>query len=320
MKSISDLTDFYYDELYGDLQELEKERQKIARKLITVFVILGLVAAAIMFAIYNSSGGMHDGIFFVAFAAFAIGAFAMKFMTKDYTQDFKFRIIKPMIHAIEDDLVYRPRECLSETLFKRSGIFKHRIDRYNGNDLVTGTIDGTDLRFSDVHAEYRTKDSKGRTSWHTIFHGLFIMTDFNKHFKGRTIILPDRAENLFGSLVGNWLQSKNFSREELVKMDDPTFEKHFVVYGTDQIEARYILTHSMMKRLLDFKRRSKENIFVSFIGSHIHVAVSGGDRFEPTVFKSLLSYEQAMAYIATLKLAIGIVEDLKLNQHLWSKQ
>ena len=320
MKSISELTDFYYDTLYGDLKELEEERQKIARKLITLFVILGLVAAAIMLAIYRESGGMHDGMIFVAFAGVAIGAFAMKFMTKDYTHDFKFRIIRPMIHAIEDDLVYRPNDRLSETLFERSGIFRQRIDRYNGNDLVTGTIEGTDLRFSDVHAEYRTKDSKGRTSWHTIFQGLFIMAEFNKHFKGRTVILPDRAEKLFGSLVGSWLQSKNFSREALVKMDDPAFEKAFVVYGTDQIEARYILTHAMMKRLLDFKKRSKEEIFVSFVGSHIHVAVSGGDRFEPAVFKSLLSYEQAMAYIATLKLAIGIVEELKLNQRLWSKQ
>ena len=320
MKSISELTDFYYDALYGDLKELEAERQKIVRRLIGVFVAVGIIAAVIMLTIYKESGGPNDGIFFVAFAAFAIGAFAMKFMTKDYTRDFKFRIIKPLIHAIEDDLVYRSRDVIPESLFRHSGIFKHRIDRYNGNDLVTGTIDGTELRFSDVHAEYRTKDSKGRTSWHTIFHGLFIMAEFNKHFAGRTVVLPDQAEKLFGSLIGRWLQSKNVTRERLVKMDDPEFEKHFVVYGSDQIEARYILTHSMMKRLLDFKKRSKENIFVSFVGSHIHVAVSGGDRFEPAIFKSLLSYEQAMAYIATLKLAIGIVEDLKLNQRLWSKQ
>ena len=102
-------------------------------------------------------------------------------------------------------------------------------------------------------------------------------------------------------------------------MDDPAFEKAFVVYGSDQIEARYILTHSMMKRLLEFKQRSKEDVFISFVGSQIHIAVSGGDRFEPAVFKSLLSYKQAMEYIATLKLAIGIVEDLRLNERLWSK-
>lgn len=43
------------------------------------------------------------------------------------------------------------------------------------------------------------------------------------------------------------------------------------------------------------------------------------DRFEPSVFHSLLKYKIAMEYVQTLHLAIGIVEELKLNQKLWSK-
>ena len=66
--------------------------------------------------------------------------------------------------------------------------------------------------------------------------------DFNKNFQGRTIILPDFAQNAFGDFIGSWLQSKNQAREELVKMDNPDFEKEFVVYSNDQIEARYILS------------------------------------------------------------------------------
>lgn len=318
MKTISELTDFYYDELYSDLKVLDEERERIARNLKGVFAGIGIIAAMLLLMLYREYG-VGDGMIFVLAIAFAIGGFLKKFMTRDYTGNFKIKIIKPLIRAIENDLIYTPLNCIPQTLFTRSKIFRHRIDRYNGNDLVTGHIDGVPLRFSDIHAEYRTQDSKGRTSWHTIFHGLFIVAEFNKHFKGKTIILPDQAEKMFGALIGRWLQSKNITREALVKMDDPAFEQAFVVYGSDQIEARYILTHAMMKRLLDFKKRSKEDVFISFVGSHIHIAVSGGDRFEPTVFKSLLSYKQAMEYIATLNLAIGIVEDLKLNERLWSK-
>ena len=57
-------------------------------------------------------------------------------------------------------------------------------------------------------------------------------------------------------------------------MDDPEFEKHFVVYGSDQIEARYILTHAMMKRLLDFQKRSKAKLYVAFVGERIILAVA----------------------------------------------
>ena len=44
------------------------------------------------------------------------------------------------------------------------------------------------------------------------------------------------------------------------------------------------------------------------------------DLFEPSVFHSLLEYKIAMEYIQTLHLALVIVQELQLNQKLWSKQ
>ena len=125
---------------------------------------------------------------------------------------------------------------------------------------------------------------------------------------------------MFGDLIGNWLQSKNMARNELIKMDDPKFEKEFVVYSTDQVEARYILSHSLMKKLLHFKHKSKHPLHISFAQNHIHMAIDyDEDLFEPAIFSSLLDYKVAMAYVQTLHLAIGIVQELKLNEKLWSK-
>ena len=104
-------------------------------------------------------------------------------------------------------------------------------------------------------------------------------------------------------------------------MDHPEFEKEFVVYATDQIEARYILSHSLMQKLLHFKTRSKHPLHISFIGQSINLAIEyNKDLFEPSVFRSLLDYKIAMQYVQTLHLCIGIIEELKLNQKLWSKQ
>ncbi len=104
-------------------------------------------------------------------------------------------------------------------------------------------------------------------------------------------------------------------------MDSPEFEKEFVVYSSNQIEARYILTHTLMKRLLVFKKRSKHPVYISFIGESIHMAIEyNKDLFEPSVFRSLLNYKIAMEYVQTLHLAIGIIDELKLNQKLWSKK
>jgi len=104
-------------------------------------------------------------------------------------------------------------------------------------------------------------------------------------------------------------------------MDDNNFEREFVVYSSDQIEARYILSHSLMKKLLEFKNKSEHPVYISFIGNHIHMAVYyDKDLFEPSIFRSLLEYKIAMEYVKTLHLAISIVDELKLNQKLWSKQ
>ncbi len=313
MKSISDLTDFYYKNLFPTLEKLESDRKSLRHKIIVIGVIYTFVFALLAYE-------LSDYLDFIFFAYAALGAFIYKFMVHDYTHDFKMSIIKPLIHAIDDSLLYSSTTHISEYLFNRSDLFS-KPDRMNGNDYVKGNIDGINIQFSDIHAEKRHRNNKGRDSWSTIFQGLFIVADFNKHFQGETVVLPDTAQSTFGNLIGNWLQSKNMAREELVKMDDPEFEKEFVVYSTDQIEARYILSHSLMKKLLLFRQRSAHPISISFIGSHIHMAINyDKDLFEPSIFRSLLDYKVAMDYVKNLHLAISVVQELKLNKKLWSKR
>ena len=180
------------------------------------------------------------------------------------------------------------------------------------------------MKFSEMHAEYKTEttDSKGRrhTQWHTIFKGLFFIGDFNKHFSGKTVVLPDTAERLFG-LLGKTLQSVFKHSGELIKLEDPEFEKHFVVYGSDQVEARYILSTSLMKRITDFRSKHGKPVYVSFVRSCVHVAVTTGkNMFEPRILRSLLDFEMAEDYLEDLEFALGIVEDLNLNTRIWTKR
>jgi len=320
MKKISELTNFFYNELHPDLKKLEDDRKKRAKKLTYIGIGIALISAGITYLIFTNSNSHSEGDLAPLILGFGLFMWIKKFMSKDYAHEFKDNIIHPLIEQIDESLHYSKTLCIPQTRFERSKLFRKKIDRYNGNDLVKGEIDGVNLKFSDVHAEYKSKDSKGRTSWHTIFQGLFIIADFNKDFKGRTTILPDKAEKIFGKIIGSWLQRNNISQEALIKMDDHTFEQHFIVYGTNQIEARYILTHAMMKRLLDFKKRSSVPLYVSFKNSQIYLALEyKKDLFEPTVFSSLLDYKLVREYISTLKLAIGIVQELKLNEKLWSK-
>lgn len=312
MKSVSELTDFYYKNLFPTLKNLEDKRKKVKERMILISIIYTLLFALIAYAI----GDFYE---FILVAYIVLGTIIYKFLIKDYTHEFKLNVIKPLIHAIDNSLLYSSTTHVSDYLFEHSNLFS-KPDRLSGNDYVKGKIDNINIQFSDIHAQKRHKNSKGKESWSTLFQGLFLVADFNKHFYGETVVLPDTAQNSFGSLIGHWLQSNNISRDELVKMDDTEFEKEFVVYSSDQVEARYILSNALMKKLLFFKEKSKHDIYISFIGANIYMAISyEKDLFEPSIFSSLLEYKVAMEYIKTLHLAISVVKELKLNQRLWSK-
>lgn len=319
MKSVSELTDFYYKTLYPKLQKLEEERIKIRFRLILAIVAIALITLFVIIALARKN--IFDVNFFVVFGMVSFGIFTalMKYLSKDYRKRFKNEIFKPLIHAIDPKLKYLEENHVSQMNFQASTLFA-TPDRLSGNDHISGVIDGVSIEFSDIHAEKKNKDSKNNSSWSTIFQGLYIITDFPKSFQGKTLVLPDKAQKTFGNLIGGWLQSKNFTQEQLIKMDDIAFEREFVVYATDQIEARYILSHSLMQKIVILKQKAKHDVYLSFINNHLYIAIDfNKDLFEPTFFSSLLDYKVAMEYIQVLSMTVGLVEELKLNQKLWSK-
>ena len=105
------------------------------------------------------------------------------------------------------------------------------------------------------------------------------------------------------------------------KGENPEFERYFVVYGDDQIESRYVLSTSLVQRILDFRKKTGRRVYLSFVGSQVFVAIPyRRSLFEPRVFASIVGFKGVREYFDDLKLALGIVEDLNLNTRIWSRQ
>ena len=324
MKTLQELKGLYITKLAPDLELLEQERKKIVQKL--AYTGAGVLAVClIIFALFFNRAQNQMSLFFVPGAIGLVFIFGVyHFLTRDYVRSFKEKIIQRIVLFFDKNLAYSASSCIPQSQFVSCGIFKRSPDSYKGDDFVSGTLGATAIEFSEIHAEYKTEhsDSKGRrhTQWHTIFKGLFFVADFNKHFKGRTVVLPDTAERIFGH-IGKMFQSWNIARADLVKLEDPEFEKLFAVYSDDQIEARYILSTSLMKRIVDFKKKSNRQIHLAFVRSHVYVAISySKSLFEPRVFKTILDFAPIKEYFEDLTLAVGLVEDLNLNTRIWSKQ
>jgi hypothetical protein len=317
----SDLAHFFATDLLKELKALEKVRLAVlARVKIMLAIGAGVFAMCLSIDWLLDLGGRLGVI--SGFICLAAGSYAYRVLTREYVRRFKARVIRRIVEFIDPALKYIADGHVSAARFHSSRIFTRYPDRLQGDDLVRGVVGRTELEFSEVHAQYKTEttDSKGgrNKKYHTIFKGLFFSADFNKRFRGRTVVLPDTAERLLGG-VGGFLQSLNKSRGELVKLEDPEFEKYFVVYGDDQIETRYVLSTSLVRRILNFRKKTGRQVHLSFVGSEVFVAVPyRRSLFEPHVFCKITGFKEIRKYFADLELALGIVEDLGLNTRIWA--
>jgi hypothetical protein len=319
-----------YDRLRPTLEGFEAERQEVAaltervqgRLLIASAPVLGVLLLAL------AQGMPGIGAFIGAIAWLSIAG-AIHHMTagqrqKAYRQRFKSRVIRELVAEMEPGLQYTGAVGIPESIFDNSGLFNHRSDRYDSEDGFRGHIGETEVMFSEVHAQYKStsRDSKGntRTTYHTFFDGIFMIADFHKHFRSPVLVLPDVAERSLG-LLGKKLQGfRPFSKQKLVYLEDPEFEKHFVVYGADQVEARYILSTSMLRRILDLKTKWDDEVRIHFRDSAAIIAISHRNNlFEPKLKQSALDHHQVLQFCSELAACFAIVADLNLNTRVWTK-
>jgi len=319
-RTASDFAHFFVTDLVKELKRLEVRRRTIlGRVKILIAVTAGVVGVSV--AVVVAFGLGMTPVFVTGVICIGGASALYKYLISDYVRDFKTSVIGRIVRFIDPDLVYCAEGHISPVEFNSGRIFTQRPDRMRGDDLVQGKIGHTNIRFSEVHAERRTQSTDGqghrRERYSTIFKGLFFKADFNKKFYGRTVVLPDSAERLFGS-VGSFLQSVNRSRGEVIRMDNPEFERYFVVYGDDQIESRYVLSTSLMQRILDFRQKTGRRVYMSFVDSDVFVAIPyKRPLFEPSIFSRLTSFKGAHEHFEDLALALGIVDDLNLNTRIW---
>ncbi|WP_456480468.1 DUF3137 domain-containing protein, partial [Nautilia sp.] len=95
------------------------------------------------------------------------------------------------------------------------------------------------------------------------------------------------------------------------------FEREFKVYSDDQILARYVLSTSLMEKILKFKRSINKPLYFSFKHNMMFVAVSSNDNFEAPVFKSVTDYDYVEKMISSFYFIATLVETLSLERRIW---
>ena len=285
------------------LEYLEKRKQCFT--MVGIPCLIGGIAVAVIFFPFGLFG---------AFLAFIIYSIAYGIMAgekrKQYTNSYKDTVIRKLIVQIDPGLEFDKDRGIEESLFERSNLYASP-DRYRSEDLVYGKYGKTEFQMAEIHAEEKRerRNSKGKkkTSYHTIFKGVLLIADFHKDFAGKTFVLADGSGGKRGTSA--------------VQLEDAEFENEFSVFSTDQIEARYILSPAMMRRILEIKRKFDSRVRISFKDSSVWIAVSHSPPYlEPDVKTSATDLNQIRSMMTEVSSFIELIEELDLNTRIWTKR
>ena len=306
------------NESLADLRELRDATRKKA------LTISSVILAATVLLSFGALVVEGDFLVFVLAPGIILAVVVYTHMMRGVKLQYKKLVVPSLLKEIDPGLSYNPSGYIPKEEFRRSKIFSNSIDSYHGEDLVFGSYKGIPVRFSELKVQEKHSDGKN-TSYHTFFDGVFMAADFNKDFKYSHWVLPDTAEAAFGQVFGNFLQKLNLpGRGHMTRMEDPAFEKKFVVYTEDDVEARYILTPKLMHTMLTLSERFRKGtsrIGFAFMNSNVYAAIpieGGRDLFEMPS-RGELGAETAEKTLSELKEILSVFDVMELDLRLWSK-
>lgn len=314
MKNKDELVDELYDrELKALLHSLDQRRKAYLRQiLLSVLLLAGIIVGCILY--------LPVGNYLVGIGALLIGCYLIrrnyKIFKAKFASDFKHEIIAKLIRRIDKTLEYAPHAGIEKEVFIKSGLFPGTIATYVSEDRVAGQIGDTALCFSEIHARTKTKDTGSHSeTYQDLFRGLFFTAEFNKAVSSRLFIYPDYFGGKLSTIQESLLKGMHRNDQlETIRLEDPEFEKQFSVFGTDQVDARYVLSPSLMARLLELSKKYRY-FAVSFADNQIYVAFHlTKNLFEPRILRSVSNQKQLEEYVTYIVLMVGIIDDLKLDQ------
>ncbi len=167
------------------------------------------------------------------------------------------------------------------------------------------------LNFIVIFYDYVLKNlltSQSAEAVQYTFRGMFCWLNFKKKLKGHTVILTNKSTAQI-----NRYFSHNFKEEQKIQLEDPRFSDSFIVYSTDQVEARYVLSIALMERILLLQEKFKRPIILSFHHQQVFIAIENKNGIFSFPSGNLSSFEVLEELALNIESAQAIPTDLKLN-------
>ncbi len=302
------------------------------RKRVTTIGIAVFVAATIVWVITRGDPRLPFG------AALLIAAFFANQARRELKRSYKGIVVRRLVAALGRGLRYNPESSLSRSIFESLDLFGESGDRYESEDQVIGLKGEVPYALHEVRVSRKERSSRNRldlasstslvlgsgllnaaqSARRYIFNGLVVQLDFNKNFRGHTVVVPEREGRILGGLFGD---AESRGGKRIVRLENPDFEAMYATYSTDDQEARYLITPKLMELVIAAQALLGAELRLCFVMNRLFVTVpQKKDRFEVTLFGSPVTPDSALGdFVEVVNLAERLVDTLDLETRIWTR-
>lgn len=189
---------------------------------------------------------------------------------------YKNNIIIPLLKNIGTNITY-----LNDGFILQKHNELKLYDISGAEDMICMNINGVDVEFGEIVSKYITGDDdsyvglSGILSDYSSSDGkalylrdLVLVAIFNKNFNSSTFIInKSTSSNSFKPKLMRLTPKQiafdqRISSLKQIELDSPNFNKFFTVFTDNELEARYILTHTMMEKMLHLHKNFSFSTFM----------------------------------------------------------
>lgn len=330
----------YEKEITPYIEKYEKERIKEICKLIILPTIIILILALYQF---NT----------VLVIAIYGGFFIFRYFKNKYfcgNKKFKSLVKKDLLPKILESLEgiswCSGKETISDETIRKSQLFGSYNIREN-DDAFTGEYKGVTFKVSETNLSYESGSGDDHTV-SNVFKGIIILIDSNKEIKAHTKIQPKMDKKteiictlllvfLWGSLLYYAISSESYfisciflfsgtisiislfsHTNKEMNLEDPDFNKKYIVTTEDQVEGRYLITTGFMDRFKNLQTAfGTKNIKCAFFDNKVMFALhTNKDFFELSggLFHSLKHPKRVKSFYEETTAIYDIIDYFKLDE------
>ena len=239
-----------------------------------------------------------------------------------YCEAYKSQVIPALVRSLQPGMSYQSEGHFNDDWFYRSGLYEQYYTIFESEDVLKGSIGETEFQIGEIKVQCETtsyEDGREQREIETIFDGLFAVAGFPRECRGSIFVVPDFTEKYFGMLGAKFQKVGSGLGQHLLRIDNPEFEKAFIVRATDPAEVITVLTPELQEQILTLRARFGRDLRLAFKPSHLFIAIpSSKEWFEPKMSRPASSHAHVSALCQQLKACFKIVEDLNLNKSVWT--